>query len=121
MLSNEIINGFHERTQYIALGEAFAPLLALCHERELLRGSSVVLFIDNLSLLSALCKGSSTVSDFGCIAHAVHLALASIDCRCWFEHVDSKANIADGGSRLGPKCLEAKCLGISLIEVPLPP
>ena len=32
VLSNEIIRGFNERTQYIALGEDFAPLHALWHE-----------------------------------------------------------------------------------------
>ena len=65
VLSRDIIRSFNEQTQYMALGEAFAPLLALWHERDILQGSSVLLFIDNLSLLSALCKGSSAVSDFG--------------------------------------------------------
>ena len=121
MLSDAVIEGFNDRAQYIALGEAFAPLLALWHERETLQNSSLMLFVDNIPMLSARCKGSSTVSDFGCVVHAVQLALASLSCRAWFEHVDSKANIADGGSRLGESCPEARRLGISLREVPLPP
>ena len=121
ILTEEILSGFAQRTQYIALGEAFAPLLALWHERVLLTHASLVIFIDNLALLPALCKGSSTVALFGCIVHAIHLALASVGCRTWFEHVDSKANFADGGSRLGHNCPEAKSLGICLRQVPLPP
>ena len=73
MLPEAIIDDFEFRKQCIQLGEAFAPLLDLWSEREVLGGSSVMFFIENLALLSALCRGSSTVADFGRLVHAVHL------------------------------------------------
>ena len=82
--------------------------------------SGTFCFIENLALLSALRKGSGTVADFGCLVHSLHLQLAGLQCRAWYEHVDSNANVADGGSRVGPSCPEAKRLGIDLIKVPLP-
>ena len=60
------------------------------------------------------------MADSGCLVHALHLQLAGLQCRAWFEHVDSKANVADGGSRLRPSCPEARRLGITLVQSPLP-
>ena len=77
--------------------------------------------MDNLPLLSALCKGSSSVVDFGCVVHAIHLHVASLGLLAWYEHVDSQANIADGGSRVGVEDPVARRMGIRLAEVQLPP
>ena len=57
------------------------------------------MFIDNMGVLASLCKGSSVVADFGCVVHALLLADAKLNTRSWFEHVVSKANPADGGTR----------------------
>ena len=72
----EIISGVDKRKQCIAIVEAFAPMPALHHEGNLLMGSSVIFFMDNSSLLPALCKGSSMVADLSCIVHAIHLTCA---------------------------------------------
>ena len=54
-----VLRSFGERKQYIAQGEALAPLLALhCHV-EVMSGASALLFIDNLGVLSGLKVGSS--------------------------------------------------------------
>ena len=47
------------------------------------------------------------------------LRAARLDLSCWWEHVDSHANVADGGSRIGTGDLVAANLGITLTEVPM--
>ena len=76
------------------------------------------MFIDNMGVLASLCKGSSVIADFGCVVHALLLAAAKLNTRPWFEHVDSKANPADGGTR--DSFETAQQLGIDLREVPVP-
>ena len=48
------------------------------------------------------------------------LYLARIRATAWHEYVDTKANIADGGSRVGKTCPLAKKVGISLANYILP-
>ena len=76
------------------------------------------MFIDNMGVLASLCKGSSVVADFSCVVHALLLAAAKLNTRPWFEHVDSKANPADGGTR--DSLTTAHQLGVDLREVPIP-
>ena len=96
-------------------------MLCFYHERELLRGAPVVGCVDNLAFLSAVCKGTSSSADFGCLVHALHLHAVRLDLLMWWEHVDSDANIADGGSRVGGRDTLARSLGVKLRDVPLPP
>ena len=84
-------------------------------------GISAALFTDNLPLLSALCNGSSSVVNFGTVVHAMLLQVAAYRLLAWYEHVDSEANVADGGSRLGVEDPLARSLGVTLREVPVPP
>jgi hypothetical protein len=114
-----ILASMAERRTYIAHGEALAMLLALFHEPDVFRDSSVLWLLDNLGVLSCLCKGSSTVADFGCIVHTILLRLAGLDAMAFFDHVASADNVSDGGSR-GCSIL-AEALGVQLIEKPLPP
>ena len=121
VLTDPSFHSLDPHLQYIAVGEAFAPLLCLFHVGELLRGESVVFYLDNLSLLSALCKGSCTVVDFGSVVHAIQLYMASFGLLTWYEHVDSEANVADGGSRKGVEDPLARSMGIVLRTATLPP
>ena len=41
-----------------------------------LQGANILWFLDNLGVVSCLCKGSSTVADVGCIIHAFLLKSA---------------------------------------------
>ena len=66
-------------------------------------------------------KWSSEVVDFGTVVHAAHLHIAAYGLLAWFEHVDSAANPADGGSRLGVRDPVASLMGVTLREVHLPP
>ena len=117
-LSAELVASFAPRATYIAHGEAFAPLFALIEEQDILRDTSLLMFLDNFGVISCLCKGSSVVHDFGCIIHAIHLGLATLGVSAWFEHVDTHANAADGGSR-GSSAV-AQALGITLLNKPSP-
>ena len=67
-----------------------------------------------MGVLSGLIKGSSKLADFGAILTSFHLKLASLRSSAWFEHVESKANLSDGGSRVGIDCPEARAAGIPL-------
>ena len=81
---------------------------------DLLRGRSVVHYIDNLGVVGAFSKGASSIGDFDPIVHAVTLASVALNIKTWYEHVDSNANCADGGSREGVSDPVAARLGIEL-------
>jgi len=117
--SPDVFSSLSARETFIAQGEAFAPLLALFHESRALADSSAIWWIDNMGILSCFCKGSSVVGDVSCIIHAAVLRMASIRMRSWYEHVDSHANVADGGTRFSTTITDL--LGIPMRDVSLPP
>jgi hypothetical protein len=117
--SDSIFQSFEDRQTFIAHGEAFAPLLALYSEGQFLQNRSILWFIDNLGILSCYCRGSSLVADVGCIIHASLMLQAKLRTVSWYEHVDSKANVADGGSRDSSELTDR--LGIPLTPKQLPP
>ena len=90
---------FESRSTYIAHGEAMACLFCLHHLRKRLAGASVIHFIDNLGVLSAMCSGNSTVFDISRIISATLAIEAALGMKSWKEHVDSKANLADCGTK----------------------
>ena len=96
--------------------KALAPLFALFHEKEFLAQKAVLWFIDNLGVLSCLCKGSSVVADISCLIHASLMGMAALRLQSWYEHVDSKANCSDAGTRG-----QTVALGVNLRSLPLPP
>jgi hypothetical protein len=94
-----MLQSFEQRNTYIAHGEALACLFFLWHMKNKLKNASIMHFIDNLGVLSAFCKGSSSVQDISCIIAAALSLEASLGLRSWKEHVDSKANLADCGTK----------------------
>ena len=58
------------------------------------------------------------MADISCIIHASLLCMASLRVCSWYEHVDSKANIADRGTRNSDEV--AKALGVLLEPKSLP-
>lgn len=53
-----ILHSMMDKETYIAHGESFAPLLCLHWLGERLRGSNILWFLDNLGIVSCLCKGT---------------------------------------------------------------
>ena len=96
---DHVLQSFGERKQYIAQGEALAPLLALHYHGAIMEGASVIFFIDNLGVLSGLTVGSSKAADLGTVLHGATLRAARLNTAVWWEHVDSAANPSDGGGR----------------------
>ena len=88
------------KTQIFA-AEVFAILAAVHEHRAELAGRDVIFFIDNEAACAALVRGGSSTHDVGAIVHAIHWLLFQVDCRPWFEWVDSKSNCSDGLSRDG--------------------
>ena len=114
-----VFASFEDRKTFISHGEAFAPLFALFHEGQYLQNRSVIWWIDNLGVLSCFCKGNSSSADVSCIVHASLLRMAALKLRSWYEHVDSKANCSDGGTRNSNEV--ALALKVTLFQRPLPP
>ena len=118
-LSADTLGSFGEKATYIAHGEAMACLFYLWHMKNQLRNKSVIHFVDNLGVLSALCKGSSAVFDVGHIVSATLMTEAALGMRSWKEHVDSKANLADCGTKEVDDYVTA--MGINWETLELPP
>ena len=60
--------------------------------------------------VSAAVSGRSSVLDVNSLFTGLHLLLTSLRVTSWWEHVDTHANPADGGSRQGTSCKLAKRL-----------
>ena len=80
----------------------------------------MLLNVDNMGVVCGLVSGSSRAVDLGAVLSATHLGFASLGCALWTEHVDSGANVADGGTRTGEGCPLARALGIGLPTVGVP-
>ena len=100
MLSEDLITRWSVQEQYIALVELAAPVTGVFHCNQAFRGRDIVWFIDNSAALACLVKGGSPSADMDRGTAAIHLALASLHCRVWFEYVESDSNWSDTASRL---------------------
>ena len=98
IVPDAVLHSFQQRSTYIAQGEAFGPLLAAHFHTDLLAQAHNIFFIENLGVLSALITGHARIADFGAVIHAFHLSMGQLHSTCWFEHIESLANPADGGS-----------------------
>ena len=106
-----VLDELPDQGTYIAYGEAFAPLLAILQHRNMLEGSSLVTFIDNMGVLCSFVVGHSKVVDLSMPIYSTVLLCAQLKIKAWWEYVDSNANIADGPSRAGvldPVCERLK-------------
>ena len=83
-----------------------------------LRHAVLVWFIDNLGVVSALCKGPSVVYDLGCVIHVLRMMCATRKLATWWGHVDSRATVADMGMRNDVAFYAS--VGIAMRPAPLP-
>ena len=68
-----------------------------------------------------MIRGSSKEADVGAIANAVQWLLFSVNCRPWFEWIDSNSNCSDGLSRDGLLDAWTREQGWQLEEGVVPP
>ena len=115
VLPQRVKDAFRGHKTLITQGEAFAPLFALWFMSEHVIDTDILLFVDNLDVVSALCGGGSSNFNIGGIIHATNFALARLRASLWTEHVQSKSNCSDGGSReAGVRCHIAAQCGVDL-------
>ena len=83
----------------MALVEQVAVMLGLLELPGPLREMEVIWFEDNSSVLSGLVRGGSSHEVLDAGFASIHMLLAALGTRCWFEWVKSKANWSDEASR----------------------
>ena len=108
-----------EGRQPIALCEAAMLPCALLAAPEVFRGRHVLLYVDNTSAMPAFVKGASGNPDLERIIVVFWILVFHIECTVWIEWVDSKANWADGISRLFGSDPVARELGFATRETEL--
>ena len=99
-ISPELMTSWGDSDHCIALIEQAALVLGIMEFQHIMRGRSLLWFEDNSAVLSGLVKGSSGHPMLDAGAATIHLLLASLEARAWFEYVESDANWSDGASRL---------------------
>ena len=96
-----VVQSWETRGSYINQGELLVGPLLATHFPELISQADVLWFLDNSSAVSALIKGSSSVYDSCQMAMRAQATFMALRARCWFEHVGTAQNPADGLSRDG--------------------
>ena len=99
VLSSDLISRWSVQEQYIALVELAAPVTGVFQCSQTFQGRDVVWLMGNSAALACLVKGGSPSADMDGGFAAVHLALAFLHCRIWFEYVESDSNWSDTASR----------------------
>ena len=108
------------RKQQITPCETIAASLVLDHAPEALRDVDCIWFLDNSGSEAGLISGYSSSPDSACLIGAVHIILAALNSRPWFERVPSEVNPSDGLSRDGLDDAWTQSQGWDLKECTLP-
>ena len=96
----QILKEWGDSEHCIAMFEQAALTLGLLKFEDILRGRFVMWFEHNSAVLSGHVKGASGHAMLDSGAASIHLLLAALGTRTWFEYVESDANWSDGASRL---------------------
>ena len=97
-ITQELLALWGHMEQPIVPVEMSAIVLGVFHilaKRPMWKGRDFVWYEDNAVVLSAMVSGRSRSAKLDIAAMVVHLALAMINCRVWFEYVESNANWMD--------------------------
>ena len=86
--------------RYIALVEQAAVLMGIIEAADLFRNRDIVWYEDNAVVLAGLVKGANGTADLDNGCCCIHLSMALLHARAWWEYIESAANWADGASRL---------------------
>ena len=101
VVSQENLAALRVRKQQITQVETMASALILEHLPQVLENVDAIWFIDNSGGEAGLISGYSSSEDSACMLGVVHITLAALNCRVWWEHVPSEVNPSDGLSRGG--------------------
>ena len=111
------LNFVIQRETHISMGELLAVCLIPKYFSDYIKDASNISFIDNMGVVHSIVNGNARVIDLCAFTHALHRKLSKLHADFWWEYVASASNIADGGSRVGITCPEAKEAGIHLLYV----
>ena len=101
VVPDEVLNSWTPRKQQIFPGETLCGLIVPWFHQDRLRNHDILWFVDNEGAVSALIRGSSSQDDVHLIAQFSNLLTHSLNCRAWYEWIDSGSNPSDGLSREG--------------------
>ncbi|CAD7960662.1 unnamed protein product [Amoebophrya sp. A25] len=99
--SSPLLDNFFEsyRSQVIHMREMVAVYYALLSLSPIIRGSTVVLFLDSQVALFSLLKGTSKDIVLRILAQQIHLFCARLDIRLVLRYIRSAENPADAPTR----------------------
>ena len=96
VVSQENLAALRIRKQQITQVETMASALILEHLPQVLENVDAIWVIDNSGGEAGLISGYSSSEDSACMLGVVHIPLAALNCRVWWEHVPSEVNPSDG-------------------------
>ena len=89
----------HEQKQVICQAELAGLLCAMQTWRSKLSGADVIAFIDNDAARHGLIHGVARHDVSYSLIRAIRELVVELGCRCWWERVPSRSNLADLPSR----------------------
>ena len=115
-IQEEMLQIWNPKENPIAQVECIVPAWALTAHFDQWRGRDIYWFFDNTAALAAMTKANSRDVDLDQSSYIAHSALAVMQCRVWWEYVQSDSNWADGPSRDGISCEFCRRAGFRLRE-----
>jgi hypothetical protein len=103
-VTQKLLSLWGHMEQPIVPVEMSAIVLGVFHilaKRPMWKGRDFVWYEDSAVVLSAMVGGKSRSAKMNRVAMVVHLTLAMLSCRVWFEYGESNANWMDEASRVG--------------------
>ena len=100
-LEPHVLGLFEQRHQQITPCEALLSVIVPHNLGSRMAGRDILWYIDNQAACQILTIGSSSQSDLCFISSLAHLLFARLNCRIFWEYIESDANPSDGLSRRG--------------------
>ncbi len=98
-MSHDLLSWFLMRRQQVNSLEILAVLGSILTYHHLFRDRDVLFFVHNMTVLKICVNGYDRHADIAHLSNAIHLALAGLSSRVYFEWVPGKDNQADLPSR----------------------
>ena len=99
VITQDLMEVWGDSDHCIALVEQAALILGIVGFRDTVKGRSLLWFEDISAVSFGLVKSSSGHPLLDAGAATIHLLLAALGARAWFEYVESDSSWSDGASR----------------------